>query len=297
MQEIILSNDRISIGVLPEMGASLSFLRYQKDGNIHNILRPYNTQTGKADVNNTALFPMLPYCGRIRGGSFTYWGILRKVPKNHTGFQDPIHGDGWKSTWFVTDKSDTHIKMSMQHDKKEHGFPFSYSADITYRLKGSNLDIDLSVMNPAPLPMPCGLGIHPFFVKDKDVELNFKSQVVWSNETDPIFDEPYTTPAAWNFNGGRALKNAVFDTCFGGFEEQARIVYPSKDISIDMTTNDLFHHVVLFSPKGKNFFCLEPTTHASNAFNLAADGVIGTGIRSIGPLQKLNGHITFKIQG
>ena len=68
--------------------------------------------------------------------------------------------------------------------------------------------------------MPCGLGVHPFFIKDKDVCLNFKSQVVWSNEPDPIFDEPYATPTAWNFNGGKPLNNAVFDTCFGGFEEQ-----------------------------------------------------------------------------
>lgn len=297
MKEIILSNDKIKLGILPEIGGSLSFLNYKKNGNEFHILRPTDTSKANLDANSTALFPMLPYCGRIRGGSFTYWGILRKVPQNHHSIQDPIHGDGWKSCWSIKSQTPDSLTLKLEHDKKENGFPFSYNAELAYHIDKGNLTISMTVENPSPLPMPCGLGIHPFFIRDKDVELNFKSQVVWSNESDPIFDEPYTTPASWQFDGGKPLNSAVFDTCFGGFEEQARIVYPSKDISIDMTTNDLFHHIVLFAPKSKNFFCLEPTTNASNAFNLAADGVIGTGIRSIGPGQSLTGSITLKIQG
>lgn len=297
MKEIILSNKYITLGILPELGASLSFLRYKKNGQDVDILRSMSPQKDKVDSNNAALFPMLPYCGRIRGGSFTYWGILRKVPKTHTAFQDPIHGDGWKTSWQVAEQTPTCVKLKMTHDKSDKGFPFSYSAELTYAIADGNLSVTMSIHNPSPLPMPCGLGLHPFFVREKDVELNFKTQVVWSNESDPIFDEPYTTPAAWNFDGGKPLKNAVFDTCFGGFEEQARIVYPSKDITVDITTTDMFHHIVLFAPKGKDFFSLEPSSNASNAFNLAADGVIGTGIRSIGPNQDITGQIMFKIQG
>ena len=297
MNEIILSNNYLSIGVVPELGAALSFLRYHKNKKEIDILRPIDLKKGKLDANNAAMFPMLPYCGRIRGGSFTYWGILRKVPQNHPGIPDPIHGDGWKLNWTVVEQTNTSVKLSVSHDKSDVGFPFSYTAEITYQISDGNLTVDMTVQNPAPLPMPCGMGVHPFFVREKDVELNFKSQVVWSNESDPIFDEPYTTPSAWNFNGGKALKNAVFDTCFGGFEEQAQIVYPSKEITVDMTTTDIFHHVVLFAPKNKNFFSLEPCSNASNAFNLAADGVIGTGIRSIGPKQAISGRVTFKIQG
>ena len=297
MREIVLKNDKLSVGILPDLGASLSFLRYHSGNEATDILRPADFGKKAPDSNDTALFPMLPYCGRIRGGSFTYWGILRKVPKNHVGFQDPIHGDGWKGKWEVVSEKPHVATLRFEHDKKEDGFPFSYTAEITYMIDGSNLSVRMTVENPSPLPMPCGMGIHPFFVRSKDVELNFKSQVVWSNESDPIFDEPYTTPAAWNFDGGKALNNAVFDTCFGGFEEQAQISYPSKDITVGITTSDMFHHVVLFAPKGKNFFSLEPCSSASNAFNLAADGVIGTGIRSIGPNQSVTGEITLKIQG
>ena len=297
MNEIVLSNDYISVGVLPELGAALSFLRYCKDGKKIDLLRPTDLKKDKLDSNNASMFPMLPYCGRIRGGKFTYWGILRKVPKNHAGIMDPIHGDGWKTKWVVSEQTKTSIKLAMTHNKSDEGFPFSYTAELTYQITDRSLIVQMSIENPSVLPMPCGIGVHPFFVREKDVELNFKSQVVWSNESDPIFDEPYTTPTAWNFDGGKPLKNAVFDTCFGGFQEQAQIVYPSKEITIDMTTTDLFHHIVLFAPKNKNFFSLEPCTNASDAFNLADHGVIGTGICSIGPKQSISGQITFKIQG
>ncbi len=293
MQEIVLSAYQTEVGILPEMGGSLSFLKH----NGVDILRPTDLTKDKLDANQTAMFVMLPYPGRIRGGSFTYWGILRKVPKTHSGFQDPIHGDGWKSAWQIIRQDTTSVVLGLSHNKDEGGYPFTYQAELTYTLTPDGLTVQIAVTNPGVLPMPCGLGVHPFFVKEKDTTLDFKTQVVWSNESDPIFDQPYVTPSAWQFDGGKPLKNAVFDTCFGGFEETAKIAYPSLGKTITMTTNELFHHVVLFTPKGKNFFCLEPTTCASNAFNLAANGVIGTGIRSIGPGQTLVGNITFSIQG
>lgn len=293
MQEIVLSAGQMKVGILPELGGSLSFLTYRG----HDILRPIDLSKEKNEAIQSAMFLMLPYCGRIRGGSFTYWGILRKVAKNQVGFSDPIHGDGWKSVWQIIRQDDNAITIGMTHRKEDGGFPFNYQAEVNYTLSESGLQITISVTNPGPLPMPCGLGIHPFFPKEKDVVLDFKTQVVWSNESDPIFDQPYTTPDAWQFDGGKPLKNAVFDTCFGGFEEQAKVVYPDKGITIQMQTDALFHHVVLYAPKGKNFFCLEPTTCATNAFNLAAGGVIGTGIRSIGPGQTITGKITFNIQG
>lgn len=293
MKEIVLSAGHIKIGILPELGGSLSFLTYRDQ----HILRPIDLSKEQADAIHSAMFFMLPYCGRIRGGSFTYWGVLRKVAKNHLGFTDPIHGDGWKAKWQIIHQDETSLIIALDHKKDKGGFPFNYQSQITYSVSEKGLHIKIDVTNPGPLPMPCGLGAHPFFLREKDVLLDFKTQVVWSNESDPIFGQPYATPETWQFDGGKPLMNAVFDTCFGGFEENAKVTYPDKGITIHMQTNDLFHHVVLYAPKGKNFFSLEPTTCATNAFNLAAEGVIGTGIRSIGPAQTMTGEIRFNIQG
>lgn len=297
MNEIILSNDLIKIGILPELGASLSFFKYQQQNNVRDILRPFEIGSKGMDSNNASLFPMLPFCGRIRGGSFVYFGITRKMQKNQLGIVDPIHGDGWKSIWQATEQSPTKVVLTMSHDKAKGGFPFSYDAEIIYELIENKFMIKMSVTNTSTLPMPCGLGIHPFFTKTKEVELDFATKMVWSNESDPIFDKPYETPSAWQFKGGRPLKNAIFDTCFDGFDGKASILYPDMGISVIMESDPQCKHVVLYAPRGKNFFCIEPTTNASNAFNLAASGVVGTGIQSIGPGQKMSTWISLTING
>ena len=64
-----------------------------------------------------------------------------------------------------------------------------------------------------------------------------------------------------------------------------------------MTADEKFGHIVLYTPYHKNFFCLEPTTMANNAFNLASEGIIGTGIQSIGPNETLTGEMSFKVLG
>lgn len=290
MQEIILSNAHLQIGIVPDLGASVSFLKY--DGK--DILRPMDTKNEALDSNSAAMFLMLPFCGRIRGGNFVYWGITRKMKKNQSGIADPIHGDGWKSVWTVVSKTQTSATLKMTHDKEE-GFPFSYGAEVTYTLKDSSVVVDMNITNLTLLPMPCGMGVHPFFVKTKDMELTFPSRVVWAHESDPIFDRPYATPADWQFKESKPLKNMVFDTCFGGFDGHAKITYPEGGYCIQMDAQGPFGHVVLYSPKGKNFVCLEPCTNASNAFNLAANGVIGTGIQSIGKDQTLTGSVEIKI--
>lgn len=297
MSEITLSNKKIRLGVLPKVGGAISFFKYSQDGKILDIMRPFEKSSKADDANNASMFVMMPFCSRIRGGSFVYSGITRKMAKNHVGIQDPIHGDAWKSEWTVEEQSETRVSLSLNHNKDDGGFPFTYEGKIVYELIDNEFHISLSVKNPNPLPMPCGLGIHPFFTKTKEVELDFLSNMVWSNETDPIFDQPYATPETWRFDGGKQLKNAVFDTCFGGFEGKAGILYPDLGVSVEIEADDQFKHVILYCPRGKNFFCLEPVTNATNAFNLAANGAIGTGIKSIGPNQTMDAKIVLTIRG
>ncbi len=292
MSEIILKNDVLEVGILPQIGASLSFLRYKGV----DLLRPTDQGIPHLDSNNASMFLMIPFAGRIRGGSFVYWGITRRMAKNQIGIHDPIHGDAWKSEWQVKTHTPTHAVLTMVHDK-QNGFPFPYTATVSYKLNKNKLDIQLKVDNPGLLPMPCGLGIHPFFLKEADTELKFNTKTVWAHESDPIFDKPYETPEKWSFKEKKAIKKMEFDTCFGGFDGEAEISWPGKKMSVRILTDEQFGHIVLYAPKGKDFVCLEPCTNASNAFNLAARGVIGTGIKSVGPSQSVSGDISFEFRG
>ena len=147
-------------------------------------------------------------------------------------------------------------------------------------------------MNPSKMPLPCGMGVHPYFQNPNEAELTFNSSHIWHHKNDPIFDHPYATPKEWDFTKNHKISQD-FDTAFGGWDGQADIYYPSKHLQIQIEAKDIFHHLILYHPKGSSFFCLEPVSNTPNAFNLAAYGVIGTGIQSIGNNQNLTKTITF----
>ena len=296
-QIVKLENDSLELGICPECGAGLAYFR-TKGNKLFDIMRAASqTAVNKKDPLGLAMFVMLPYTHRIKGGEFTYWGIKRQVPKTHPAFDDPIHGDGWRTIWTVVEKTTDKVVLEMTHTKeKDKGFPFSYSAQIVYQLKGKSLNMEISLKNNGVMPMPCGFGIHPFFNKTPNVSLNFKTKNVWWNQNDPI-DHPYKTPVEYDFSIMREIKDDVFDTCFGGYEDSASIEWPKFGVKLNMKTDENFGHIVLYAPFHKNFFCLEPTSMACNAFNMAANGVIGSGIKSLSANEKITGNITFEIEG
>ena len=285
---ITLQNKNVKLNINPELGASLQSFTYQGQ----DILRPATANT--IQPQEQSLFVMVPYCSYIKGGHFNYFGISRKISSQNEASEDPLHGDGWQTKWQVVTQEPTKATLSYTHNK-EKGFPFDYKATVSYELTEDGLKINLSVYNPSELPMPCGLGVHPYFLHPDQAQISFNSSHIWYHKTDPIFDRPYPTPKQWDFSKPREIIED-FDTAFGGWDGKATIIYPEQQIEIDITAEDIFHHLTLFHPLSADFFCLEPVSNTPDAFNLAAYGVIGTGIQSVGKHQTLSKTITFSCQ-
>ena len=287
-QNIKLANRFLKMTIAPSLGGAITQLTTASGKEVLHTMSP--TKQKRKDVLGSSLFVELPYTQSIQGGQFTYWGVLRKVPANHPNTTDPIFGDGWKARWQVVESAENKVTLSFEHLQKTKGLPFTYKALLTYTLQDNVLVIDISVANLGTLPMPCGLGVHPFFVKSPHVKLNFKTKNVWSHNDDPI-TQPYKTPSSWTFEQMKALPNTPSHTCFGGFGQEASIEYPSSGIEIQMQADMIFNHVALHVPEHSHTFSLVPMTMTNNAFNKAAMGIIGTGIRSLGQNESLSGSI------
>ena len=266
---IEIKNDFILLGVLPEAGGALSYLKY----NGIDILR--SSTFNEIEANQTALFPMLPYASFIQEGHFPYFGITRHVPKNCSFSRFPLHGDVWRSSLKVDNKDENSVLLSYQHNKVE-GFPFSYSATIEYRLKENTLEITETLRNDTALPMPYGMGIHPFFKKDDDTKICFDASKIWFRGDDPILGHPYTAPNNLDFKISKPVPANGANLSYGSWNSRASIIYPHKNIGIDIQADNTFRHLILYAPKGKDFFCLEPVTNTPDAFNLASQGIVGT---------------------
>ena len=281
---IEIKNTSLSVGILPETGGALAYLKYHDK----DILR--STKIPEAEANFTSLFPMLPYASFIQDSRFPYFGITRLVSKNCVFSKFPMHGDVWRSALQIDSHNQTDTVLSYKHYKKE-GFPFSYTAKIEYKLRDNCLQINLTLQNDSALPMPYGMGIHPFFKKETDTLLIFDAPKIWYRGDDPILGHPYTVPNHLNFKNGLPVPGNGTDISFGSWNSQATIVYPGQNVAIEIQADRNFRHLILYAPKGKDFFCLEPVTNTPDAFNLASLGIVGTGIQSLGPHQTAVGTI------
>ena len=285
---ITLENDFLSLGLSPELGASVLFLRYKGQ----DILRPALNATS---AKESSLYVMLPYCGHISDGKFTYFGITRQIIPATSRNTASTDGDGWQNNWKIDSVTKNQATLLYKHDKKSGGFQFDYHAKVTYSLEGSLLHITVSVKNPSKLPLPCGMGIAPCFMNKALAKLYFTTTHVWHHENTPIFDRPYETPKEWNFHDGKSITEN-FDTSFGGWDGQAMVKYPNG-LKIHIQAPGIFHHITLDThTTSSDSFILAPVSNTPDAFNLAALGVINTGIQSIGPEQTLTQTITLSIE-
>ena len=287
---IEIKNDFLSVGILPSIGGALSFLKYK---NI-DILRAGKKE--EIEANQTAMFPMLPYTSFIQKGHFPYFGITRHVPKNCPFSQYPLHGDVWRSKLQIENQTEDSLLLSYCHNKVE-GFPFSYKAFIEYKLNNNAFEITFKLENISILPMPFGMGVHPFFKRDTDTLIQFDANKIWFRGDDPILGHPYTAPSNLDFRIAKPIPANGANLSFGSWMGSFKILYPSKNICIDAQADNTFRHLIMYVPKGKDFFCLEPVTNTPDAFNLASLGIVGTGIQSLGPKQASKGKIIFSVKG
>jgi len=286
-----LASGDFSAAVSPAAGGSLLYWR-QKGADLTRPAAENAVERKAAD--ETSMFPLVPYSNRIRGGFFIYWGIKRNVPKNHPVVEDPLHGEGWQRPWNVVSSSSDSVVMAFEHNGK-NGFPFAYEAEQSFTLKDNLLIVSLTLTNKGGIPMPCGLGWHPFFPKDDDTIVRFKTKNVWAHESAPPRERPMKTPPEWLFDKGLKISELELDTCFGGFDGKAELIWPSRNRKINMTAYSDFGHVVVWTPAGEDFFCVEPVTNATDAFNLASRGVTGTGIKTLDPDESLTETMTLAV--
>ncbi len=289
--EYLLSSGDYTASVAPACGgALLSWKEKNQD-----LLRPAleNAVLNHA-ADETAMFPLVPYSNRIRGGSFIYWGIRRSVPKNHLVVEDPLHGEGWQKQWQVKENNQNTLTLFFEHNGKT-AFPFSYEVEQTYTLNENQLIVSMTIKNKGGIPMPCGLGWHPYFLKDEDTVVSFKSKTLWAHELAPPRERPIKTPPEWQFEKGLSLQGLELDTCFGGFDGKAEITYPSRKKKIEIKAQSDFGHIVVWSSDDKDFFCLEPVTNTNDAFNLASRGITGTGIKTLEPEETLTETMTLTV--
>ena len=82
---------------------------------------------------------------------------------------------------------------------------------------------------------------------------------------------------------GLAVDRVALDNVFVGWDRTAVITWPEQRAQLRLSARGPLATLVVYTPPGEAFFCAEPVSHITDAFNLAAAGRQDTGMLSLAP--------------
>ena len=172
-------------------------------------------------------------------------------------------------------------------------WPWAYRATQRFTLAPTSLSIALTLRNESAASMPAGLGWHPYFPRTPRTTITAEVQAIWltDDEIMPTTLAP-PRPAAADPSRGVAVDAVALDNCFVGWRRRALIEWPESGMRLVMAAEPPLDFLVVYTPAGRAFFCVEPVSHVTDAVNLAAAGRTDTGFRILEPGETLRTAVT-----
>ncbi|MDB5885949.1 MAG: aldose 1-epimerase [Polaromonas sp.] len=264
-ERLTLRAGPLMLDVLPAVGGSIARFDYLGPEGRQPLLR--GTDSPYSDVLEAACFPLVPYANRIRGGVFQCDGREIRLAGNLAGDASPLHGQGWRAAWLAENVASDRLDMVYRHAAGE--WPWDYEARQQLVLSAEGLSMKLSCQNLSATPMPCGLGLHPYYPCTPGTLLDTSVASVWTVDADVLPVEQL--PAAGRYSlHHRPICGQDLDNGFGGWGGTARITWPESGRGLQLDAADASYFQV-YSPVGRGFFAAEPVQHANAALNAPQD--------------------------
>jgi aldose 1-epimerase len=292
---VTIANGSARLAVVPGLGSGIARYWTETGGRQINWLRPAAAKALAAcEPTGLACFPLVPYSNRIRNGCFPFGGELIAMPRSETREAHAEHGHGWVSPWTVLEGSADRLITEYRH--AADSWPFTYSARQTFQLDDTTLHVRIELRNDDCRPMPCGIGLHPYFPRDADSRLCAEVKGMWRNHADTLPVEHVSPPHDQNPARGLAVDRVELDNVFTEWSRLAVMEWPSRKQRLEMVATPPLKFLVIYTPSGEPYFCAEPVSNCTDAFNLAAAGVTDTGMIVLAPGQTISGEVTFRPQ-
>lgn len=231
---------------------------------------------GLAGPRDSGGFPMVPYSNRLGYRRFRWLGRDHTTAPNFEDNPHSLHGVGWLTRWDVGSCSATQAELHLRHAPNAH-WPFAFEACQRFELDADGLTLTMSVTNVEPHPVPAGLGWHPYFPKRSRSRVHVELSHRW--ESDPATELPTRRVAQAGIDAD--VGHLDFDHCFEGWPGHAQI----RDEKLKVTLRSSLPYLVVYTPPLRDFFCVEPVSHVSNAMHMADPAAHGW--RTLQPGERL----------
>jgi aldose 1-epimerase len=286
-----LDRDDYRLQLLPECGGAIGAFswRHPKFGWVDLMRRaPKGAET--ASVGETACFPLVPFANRVRNSTFAFRGRTVDLPAGTIG-RHYLHGMGWLRGW---QSEQTAPESAVLRFRNEPGnWPYAFETSQEFRLEPSGLTIRLWAVNRSAEPMPFGFGLHPYFPRTPRCEIEADVAGWWEVDADVLPTRLVDVPAAFDPRRGLRVDTLTCDNPYSGWRGAAAIRWPEHSTCLTMAATAPMGVLYLYVPAGEDYFCLEPASNLTDAFNLAAAGRTDTGMIVLDPGAEVTASVDF----
>lgn len=290
---VTLRHGDSGLSICPGAGGTITRFWQEREGGAIDWLRPASAESIAArDPLGMASFPLVPFSNRIRVGRFAFQGREVALPLNFLPERHAIHGQGWQIPWTVVGLEEDTATIAYSHKPGE--WPWPYTAEQTFTLGDGGMSLMMTLTNNGDSPMPAGLGPHPYFVRTPRARITAPVDRMWVSDDEVMPTELVTPPPGCDPNAGIVAAEVAMDNTFTGWGHRVDIEWPEWGARLSMEAPPPLDFLVVFTPPGEDFFCVEPVSNLTDAFNLSAAGRDDTGITILGPDETLTGIVRFR---
>lgn len=279
---LTLSAGDAEVDIAPAIGGSLAGFRWRRGAHAIDWLRPTTPDAlSGGDAGDLACFPLVPYSNRVRGGRFTFGGRVVTLPIDPV--EDPHfqHGHGCRHPWSVIERDGAAAVLSYAH--AADAWPWAYTARQSLRLVDGALHLELAVTNDSDRIMPLGLGFHPYFPSGRGGRLRATVDAMWAIDGEVLPTEVVPLRPNADPRRGLDLDRVDLDNVFTGWNGRAEISWPEIGAALAIEADPPLDFLVIYVPASQGFFCAEPVSNATDAFNLVSTGQRDTGMIELAP--------------
>jgi aldose 1-epimerase len=272
----------LRLALRPDLGGAIAGLWHGDDA----VMR--STEPEQLErVRLGASYPLLPFSNRLGNRRFDWQGITYHLTKNVDDSDHTLHGIAWQQPWTVERQDETTASLLFSHPATEDAlklWPFPFDARQTFVLTPDSLEIQLEVTNRAAITAPMGMGWHPYFPKRERSRLHAELDHRWDSDETTLPVHRVEQPSV-----DSAISHLDFDNVFEGWEGIARI----RDERLSLRMSSSLHCLVIYTPKTKPYFAVEPVSHVSNALNMANPEAAG--MRTLQPGQTITAWMKLEV--
>jgi aldose 1-epimerase len=275
-----------------DAGGRLTRLSWRRSsGHIVDIVVPMTGGLRLPRWPKAGAYPLIPYANRIAQGRLSFTGRSYEVAPHPDAYPHSLHGHSHLERWICSATGDAFADLSLACDRSKF-WPWSFEARQRFSIEKDRLAVTVSLRNTDRVPMPAGLGWHPYFATAGSTTLVFDAEEWWPHASDYL---PLGHPQPLDRDLRSPLVAEEGLTAYlGGWSGKVQVIR-EDGVQITLLADKIFDHLVVHRPTKAAYLCIEPVTHVANGFNLAAAGVHGAGLHVLEAGDELTGTICMEL--